>query len=635
MSLSDKVRFLPYVGPGYASRLARLNIITIEDLLRHLPVRYDDFTHPVKIASLQPGELATVSGELLEIKNQYTRGGFVLQTATIKDDTGELGLIWFNQPYLIRGFKKNEIYSFQGKVERAGKKLIIKSPKRGYGTGLVPVYPETAGVTSKFINNRVAYVLKNLEIPDPYLYETPLNKALKFVHFPNTPEEAQTGRRRLAFDEILMFNLQSRKRKEQWRETILGHQLEISKFKKDLTKFVNNLPFELTGAQKRVINEIYLDLAKNKPMNRLLQGDVGSGKTVVAAIAMLAAYLNGFKAILMAPTEILAEQHFATLSKLLDINIGLATGSRKINTNFDILVGTHALLNLKLLKLGLVVIDEQHRFGVEQRAKLIQKTGSHMPHTLTMTATPIPRTIALTVFGDLDISVIDEMPTGRHPVKTWCVSEQKRKAAYDWIGKQNSQTFIICPFIEPSETLETVKSAKLEFEKISKIFSNLKVGLLHGRLKPKEKTEVLNNFRDRKLDILVSTPVVEVGVDIPGATIIVVEDADRFGLAQLHQLRGRVGRNDQQSYCLLFGFSSRLRYMEKTNSGLELAEYDLKYRGAGDLFGTAQHGRILNIEPKSIIETSEIAEKIYRDLDNFPILKKKLEEATIKTVAPN
>lgn len=644
LDLDSLVQYVPYVGPGYAKRLEKLNIITTYDLLMHLPSRYDDFTNVTSISDLNAGEIAAVKGELTQIKNQYTKGGFVLQKGTVKDDTGELDLMWFNQPFLIKSFKKGETYAFLGKVEQNGRKLVIKSPKVGAGSGFEPVYPETAGVSSKFIRNRISYLLKTVDIPDPYFYEIPLKAAFQMVHFPKNYDEVAAGRKKLAFDEMLLFTLLSKKRKREWQETILGHKLEISSHRNVLKTYIEKLPFTLTKAQNKVIGEIYEDLAKSKPMNRLLQGDVGSGKTVVAAAAMLCTYLNGYKTILMAPTEILAQQHYQTVSQMLDplnIKVGIATGSQKINTDYDILVGTHALLNLDLNNLGLVVIDEQHRFGVEQRAKLIQKTGGSMPHTLTMTATPIPRTIALTALGDLDISIIDEMPVGRLPVKTWVVPDEKRAKAYEWIREQKTQTFIICPFIEPSETLETVKSAKTEYEKIKNVFSELRVGLLHGRQKPKEKNAVLNDFKDRKLDILVATPVVEVGVDVPGATIMVIEDADRFGLAQLHQLRGRVGRNDRQSYCLLFTLTpdSRLKTLEKTTSGLELAEADLKFRGPGELFGTAQSGKfvskVITFDPQVILASSQVADEVYQDLDQFPLLKKKLEKSTIAKVLPN
>lgn len=573
------------------ARLEKLGIKTAQDLLYHLPFRYEDYSLISKIKDLQEGEIATVRGKVLEIKNQYTRSSFVLQRALVEDETGILEVLWFNQRFLTKTIYKNDQISLAGKIEKNGKKLVLKSPVYELPTTnyelihtgrLVPVYPETAGITSKWLRTKIFNLLDN-SAPEP----------LKKVHFPKSLEEAEEARLQLAFDELLASQLEAVKRKKERENKTVGNKFKIVEIREKLKLFVDNLPFILTGGQKKVIDEIYKDLARDIAMNRLLQGDVGSGKTVVAALAMLAANLNGYQAVLMAPTEILANQHFETF-KLLNLNVGLATGSKKNNLDSDILVGTHALLNEKInfKKLGLVVIDEQHRFGVEQQTRLKEKGIN--PHVLTMTATPIPRAIALTLYGDLDLSLLEEMPVGRLPVKTWVVPEAKRQAAYDWIRKQQTQTFIICPFIEESETLQTVKSAKKEFENLSKnIFEDLKLGLIHGKLKPKEKDAILEKFKNKKLDILVATPVVEVGIDVPNATIMVIESADRFGLAQLHQLRGRVGRSDKQSYCLLFADNGleRLKYLEKINNGLQLAEIDLKFRGPGERFGLAQHGK--------------------------------------------
>ncbi|MEK9208181.1 MAG: ATP-dependent DNA helicase RecG, partial [Patescibacteria group bacterium] len=422
-------------------------------------------------------------------------------------------------------------------------------------------------------------------------------------------------------------------------------------------KFIKNLPFELTNPQKRTVGEIFLDLSSSKPMNRLLEGDVGSGKTVVAAIAIYLAYLNGFQSIFMAPTEILVQQHFRTISDLLSplgIRVDILTSSNKGKAgsgNVDVLVGTHSVLSdkIKFEKLGLIIIDEQQRFGVEQRA-IMRKKGKN-PHVLTMTATPIPRTIALTMYGDLDLSILDEMPKGRKTIKTWLVPSAKRTSGYEWIKKQikknGSQVFIICPFIEESESLTTVKAATKEFEDLKKnVFKDYKLAILHGKLKSKEKEETLKDFKNKKYDILVATPVVEVGIDIPNADVIIIEAAERFGLSQLHQLRGRVGRNDRQAYCLLFTESingntkQRLMAMEQTNIGAELAEMDLKLRGPGEIYGTAQHGRrflkIADFSDFSLIkQTKTEAEKIIEKLEEYPALFKKIEEINTKEVSPD
>lgn len=672
--LENPVSLVPLIGPAFAHRLEKLEIKTVRGLLYHLPFRYEDYSLISKIKDLQEGETVTVSGTILEIKNEYARGGFVLQKAKIEDETGQLDILWFNQRFLTRVVHAGDILNFSGRAERQGKKLVMKSPEHeilnsppgshlqdhplktaSIHTGrLVPVYPETAGITSKWLRSRINAVMreikdKRLEIKDCLDEKTRaeenlmgLEEAIIKVHFPDSLEQTENARRRLAFDELLLAQLQSQTRKKDQQTQTVGNKLKIVEIRRKLTTFVENLSFTLTSAQKQALNDIYKDLAKPTPMNRLLQGDVGSGKTVVATLAMLATYLNGYQTVLMAPTEILAQQHYETINQLLSplkIKIGIVTGAIKDFAGYDILVGTHALLSdkLKLGRLGLAVIDEQHRFGVEQRAKLFAKSAN--PHILTMTATPIPRTVALTLYGDLDMSVLDEMPIGRKIVKTWVVPPQKRRAAYEWIKKQQTQTFIICPLIEESavETMKDVKAVKAEYETLSKeIFPDLKLGLLHGRLPAKEKKRVLNEFRLRKLDILVATPVVEVGIDIPAATIMVVEGADRFGLAQLHQLRGRVGRGEEQSYCLLFAEAGtdRLKYLEKFNSGMALAEADLKFRGPGERFGLAQHGRwdlkIADFSDLALIEkTNQLARQFLADSSSFPLLQEKLEKDTI------
>lgn len=664
---------IPGVGPAYASRLEKLGIRTARDLLLHLPHRYDDFSVISKAAHVQEGETVTVQGKLLDIKNAYTRNGFVLQQGKIQDDSGTLDVMWFNQRFLTRVLHKDDYVSLSGKVEKNKNKLQMTTPQyevlslivqdevlhmTSIHTGrLVPVYPETEGISSKWLRIRIHALIREIGeirdireyLPVEILKENnlmSLEEAVKKVHFPDSLRQAEEARRRLAFDELLMAQIQAKTRRNELEKQKVGNKLQIVEVREKFRMFSDNLPFSLTTAQKKVINEIFQDLACSKPMNRLLQGDVGSGKTVVAAIAMLAAKLNGYQAALMAPTEILANQHYQTLSTLLsklNTSVGIATGSRKDYLNSDIVVGTHALLsdNLNFAKLGLIVIDEQHRFGVSQRAKLAEKGIN--PHVLTMTATPIPRTIALTLYGDLNLSVLDEMPANRLPIKTWVVPKEKRTAAYDWIRKQKTQAFIICPLIEESETLQTVKSAKTEYEHLSsKVFPDLKLGLLHGRMKPKEKDKTLEDFRKQKTDILVATPVVEVGIDIPTATIMVIEAADRFGLAQLHQLRGRVGRGDKQSYCLLFtenqseGAIKRLKNLEKMTNGMELAEADLRFRGPGQRFGTAQHGRwdlkIADFSDLDLIEkTNKLASEVTARPESFPLLRELLEKSKINT----
>ncbi|MBI4099747.1 ATP-dependent DNA helicase RecG [Candidatus Microgenomates bacterium] len=648
LALSDSVSQVPLVGPACARRLEKLGIKTVRDLLYHVPFRYDDYATVSKIKDLQDGETVTIQAKVLTIKNIFTRRGFVLQKATVQDDTGTLDVLWFNQRFLTSAIHPGDTVNLSGKIE----KHQLKAPDYEIVHGetihtgrLVPVYPETAGLSSKWLRSRINTVLKQVKVIE-FLPETTMmgeSEAITKVHFPDDLEQAAAARERLAFDELLISQLKSQTRKAEQQQRVVGNKFKIVENRDSLTKLVASLPFTLTRAQRKVIDEIYQDLAKPTPMNRLLQGDVGSGKTVVAALAMLAAYLNGYQSVLMAPTEILANQHYETLQQLLaplKIGVGLATGSRKNYAAYDVIVGTHALINIDLKKLGLVVIDESHRFGVEQKALLAAKGLN--PHVLTMTATPIPRTVALTLYGDLDISILDEMPLGRKVVKTWVIPETKRASAYQWIQSQKTPAFIICPLIEESETLVTVKSAKAEFAHLQKeVFPKLKLGLIHGRLKPVEKDAALKKFKAGKTDILVATPVVEVGIDIPQASIIVIEAADRFGLAQLHQLRGRVGRSGQQAYCFLFSENPagtlRLKHLESVTDGLKLAEIDLKFRGPGERFGLSQHGKwdlkIASFSDLDLVERSNaLTQKILANPTAFPLLLDMIKQSKIKVV---
>jgi ATP-dependent DNA helicase RecG len=516
---------------------------------------------------------------------------------------------------------------------------------------LVPIYPETLGLSSKWIRTKIkdAFDITDIKefLPPKILKDLHLagvSEAIRMVHFPKNLKEAGIGRRRLAFNELLNLQLKSLHRKIAWKKNKVSFKLNIKNV--SMYQFIETLPFQLTHSQQKAVDEILEDMKKDTPMNRLLEGDVGSGKTVVAAVGAFATFLNGFQTVIMAPTQILAQQHYQTLNQLFSksvkpIKIQLITSQtrEKETKKSDIYIGTHALIHRKIKfdKVAFVVIDEQHRFGVEQRAHLVKKSGT--PHVLTMTATPIPRTIALTTYGDLDLSVLTEMPEGRQKIITWVVPSVKREKAYEWIKSQisnlKSQIFIVCPLIEASvvETMQDVKAAKAEFSIISSQFSNFKVGLLHGRLKPKEKDRVLSDFRSHKVNILVTTPVVEVGIDIPGATIMVIEAAERFGLAQLHQLRGRVGRGEQKSYCLLFSNiksgkpMQRLKAMEKMYSGFELSELDLKLRGPGEIFGTLQSGfpelKVASWGNFELIkEAKEVAEDIVKNPETYPLLQR-------------
>ncbi len=679
MTLDTPIKEAGRVFSMYAKRLEKLNITTIQDLVFHIPHRYEDYSHITSIADASSSEIVTIQGTVLESKNTYARRGFQIQKITITDETGTLECIWFNQSYITKNIHVGDTLSVSGRVERMGNRasmqvkdyeVLKENNSTSVHTGtLVAIYPETRGVSSKWIRNRVKTLLPIIEkqlteyLPSQILQERnllPLTKAMKAIHFPTTHEEAERARTRLAYDELFLIQLTAIHRRNLWREKKTTTPFDVSSYKDKLNKLYKSLPFTLTSAQMRAIDEILQDVSQPTPMNRLLQGDVGSGKTVVAAVAMYLAHLNGFQSALMAPTEILANQHFKSVSQILEplgIKIVLLTGNTKKNDpDFDIAIGTHALIHGKLgfEKLGLVVIDEQHRFGVEQRAMLREKGNT--PHFLSMTATPIPRTIFLTMYGDLELSILDELPKGRKQIKTWLVPNEKRINAYDWIKKQiltldeqgnRNQVFIVCPFIEESESMQTVRAALKEFEYLKKeIFPDFTLGLLHGKMKAKEKDEVLHSFQQGKIDILVSTPVVEVGIDIPNATIILIEAAERFGLASLHQLRGRVGRSDKQSYCLLFTESpnskttQRLKALETTHTGSALAEIDLRNRGAGDMYGTLQHGtrmlKIANFSDTVLIhQTQQDAQKIYQFLSAHPMLQEKIKSTIIHKVNPD
>jgi ATP-dependent DNA helicase RecG len=660
LTLDSPVRFVPHIGPVMATRLANLKIYTVRNLLYHVPFRYDDFSLVSPIARVQVGETVTVNATIVSIKNIFTKTGKRMQEAKVSDATGTLTVIWFNQTFLTKMMHTGDSVHLSGPIGWFGNKIVMTSPQyeitdSQLHTGrLVPIYPETEGVSSKWLRTRIDFLLKTIVITD-FLPEKirdeytlmGLSDALAAIHFPKNKDDIELGRHRIAFDEIFLLQLTGYEQKRAWQKTQKAIPIPPVN--------IPSLPFTLTDDQNRAIAEILEDLRKTVPMNRLLVGDVGSGKTVVAATAMYAAASHGLQSILMAPTVILAQQHYETISKLLSplgITIGLVTGDTK--EDGDILIGTHALLTQqkRFKKLGLVVIDEQHRFGVEQRALLTDKNKcSITPHFLTMTATPIPRTIAKTMLGNTDLSVLTHMPKGRQLIKTWVVPTEKRDNAYEWIRKQIEQTsgqaFIICPLIEDSETLVDIKAVKSEYEKIKTVFPKIGVGLLHGKMKASEKNKTLEEFRTKKYMILVATPVVEVGIDISNATIMVVEAADRFGLGQLHQLRGRVGRGSLQSYCLLFTENTdektimRLKALETIHSGPELSEVDLQLRGPGEVFGTRQHGmphlKIAEFtDLKTMNETQAALEQLTsRDptLANYPLLREFAKTAIIETVS--
>ncbi len=645
--LDSPVTALKGVQEATAKRLAKLGVTTVRDLIYLFPNRHMDFRAMNPIAELTPGEDQTTTGSIWEASvvrlGPRRQGSKVI----IGDDTGTIEIVWFNNTWLGHSLKPNQQIAVGGRVRVFRGQKVFENPeyevlsdKASTHTGrLVPVYPLTEGLYQRMLRNLMRRTLelcigKVSEFLDAGLIRRrglmPIKQAIARAHYPEDEEVKERARVRLAFNELLLMQLRVLARKREWQ---LGQEARPIRTDEELERrFVESLPFPLTGAQSRGLGEVLGDMGGSKPMARLLQGDVGSGKTVVATGALLQAVASGAQGAIMAPTEILAEQHFQTISVLLGkepdslwgnevvhsfdsalgrpVRVGLLIGDirqgvkREVHRQIaegaiDIVVGTQALIQkeVEFRDLALIVVDEQHRFGVMQRAALRQKGAS--PHLLVMTATPIPRTLALTLYGDLDVSVLDEMPPGRIPIVTMWVKPDQRKKAYEFVREQvqmGRQAFVICPLVEESEALQT-RAATKEYERLSDdVFPDLRLGLLHGRLNSGEKDEVMDAFRRGDLDILVSTAVVEVGIDIPNATVMMIEGAERFGLSQLHQFRGRVGRGREKSYCLLLADNpseeaqERLDLMTRTRDGFKLAEEDLRLRGPGEFFGTRQSG---------------------------------------------
>ena len=675
---NSPISVVPKIGPTYQKLLEKLEIFKVEDMLYHFPFRYQDYSQFKTIKDLQDGDTITVTATLASIKNIYTRNGKRITKANVVDHTGELGIVWFNQHYIKNTLEVGKTYNISGRVGFFDGKLCFLSPDmeivsnafskksiENVHTGrLVPIYPETSGISSKWLRAKIKSILDlgtDLEefLPEEILKERNFYKvedAINKIHFPDSEEQAEKCRERFGFEELFIELLNVEKRKNDWSQKLKSKAFKP--FTKEVNKFIDSLPFRLTTSQNNTLKEITKDLSKQVPMNRLLQGDVGTGKTVLAIISSYLTYLNGMRVLYMAPTEILAKQHKETFEKLLKdtyINIELEIGSKKQTVkeeNWDILIGTHALLFTEkgYKNIGLVIIDEQHRFGVEQRGKLLELSKEKtFPHLLTMTATPIPRTLALTLYGDLSISILKDFPFEQRKVITKIIPERNREEAYKWIDKKNEPTFIVCPLIDASESLslENVKAAQEEYEILKNgVFKNKSVGLLHGRMKSKEKDEVIKKFREGKINVLVSTPVIEVGIDVPDATIMVIESAERYGLASLHQLRGRVGRSQKEGYCLAFMSNNsrnsykRLKYLEELNSGVDLAEIDLKMRGQGDIFGSMQHGfkklKIANVNDLKMLEDAKTqAQKYFPLLDKYPKLLEKLTQRKGEYITSN
>lgn len=637
LSSLDKVKG---IGAKTGEQFSLASINTVSDLIEFLPRAYEDFSHITTIVNIAPGK-ATIKARCEKIATRPVRRGLRITTATLADGTGKLQAVWFNQPYRETQLKTGEEFYFSGEFEFSYNRYQLTNPSAELVKDLpvqtdriLPIYRSIKGLKVPLVRKILAELRPLITmlpetLPARIVSDEKLlsrSQAVLKMHFPESADDVEVARERLAFEELFQLLLASQLNRQE-NAKLTGWYIPFEQ--PVVANFVKQLPFELTSAQRIAAWEIIQDLERKTPMNRLLQGDVGSGKTVVAGLVACQVAHAGFQTAIMAPTEILAGQHAETLNKLLqpfDIKVGLLTGSVKgvarktlyeqiATGKVDVVIGTHALIQdtVKFHKLGFVVIDEQHRFGVAQRLQLLKKS-KYMPHMLAMTATPIPRSLALTVYGELDISILNELPKGRKPIITKIWSPNSRAQLYKEIDtgiEAGRQAYVICSLIEDNVDNE-IKSVQAEHKKLqNSIFKHRRIGLLHGKLKPAEKNAVMQQFMAKKIDILVSTTVVEVGVDIPNATIIVIEDADRFGLSQLHQLRGRVGRSIYQSYCYLITSSSakpsqRLRAIEKSNDGFYLAEVDLKLRGPGEIYGHAQHGA-LNLQIATLADTKLIA----------------------------
>lgn len=656
MNFSTKLAEIRGVGTRSRDQLSLAGLETVNDLINFLPRTYDDFSQVTPIAELKPGKV-TIRARADNAVTRYVRRGMRVTTAVLVDDqNNKIQAVWFNQPYREKQISNGAEFYFSGEFGLSRDRYQLTSPSveavkdLPVQTGRVlPIYPSRKGLKPALTRKILAEIRPLMAMipetlpPKIVTEEKMISRASAIIgmHFPESVEQAEVARKRLEFEELFGLILAARLNKQD-NNRLDGYDIKFNQPK--IKEFVSSLPFAMTSAQKRASWDILQNFESEKPMNRLLQGDVGSGKTVVAGIAAYQAALSGFQSAFMAPTEILAKQHAETLSKLLlpfNIEVALLTGSVKgknrtilleriADGSAQIVVGTHALFqtSVKFARLGFAVIDEQHRFGVKQRQELPSKgtdtTGTRMPHLLAMTATPIPRSLQLTLFGDLDISILNELPLGRKPILTKIVSPQSRAQMNDKIHAEledGRQAYFIAPLIESNEKSEQESVSSLA-KKLTKDFKDFRIGILHGKLSAESKEKIMRQFAEHELDILVSTTVVEVGVDVPNASVIVIENADQFGLSQLHQLRGRVGRGDAQSFAFLVQSDTnpptrRLREIERSNDGFYLAEVDLQSRGAGEIYGTAQHGQ-LNLQVANLADTKLIA-RAARAVDRFMV----------------
>lgn len=644
MQSTDSVTTLKGVGKEVERKLTKLGIVSLADLMHYYPRRYEDFSQLTPIGKLKPGAV-TVRGKITHLATRRTfRRGFTITEAVIEDDTGAIKAVWFNQPYLGKSLPKATEVFVSGNLEFKSNQYALQNPSVERVSSftkntarIIPIYAETDGLSSKQIRSLIEQILPLIKelpdvLPNTVIKEQKLCSsaaALEQIHFPVSGRTLKTAQTRLGFEELFYLILTGLVIK---KEIKTENASRVAIDKTQAKEFVDKLPFKLTNAQRKAAWQILQDMQAEHPMNRLLEGDVGSGKTVVATLAASQVINGGYQVALMAPTEILARQHYQTISALLDVNkkrysvIYLGSSVKKAlksqiyeqlkNGKIDIVVGTHALLqpDVGFKNLGLVVIDEQHRFGVNQRIELKNKAG-RLPHLLSMSATPIPRSLALTIYGDLDISILDELPPGRQTIITKVAAERTRADVYAHIDEQiktGRQVYVICPLIAESDKLG-VKSVEAESERLkNSVFRHRRIGVLNGRMKPTEKQAIMDKFAHHEIDILVSTTVVEVGVDIPNATVMLIEGAERFGLASLHQLRGRVGRGQHQSYCYVLTTNERqarerLELLEKYDNGFILAQKDLELRGPGAMYGTRQHG-LLDLKIANLADTKLIAQ---------------------------
>lgn len=640
MNIDAPLESVKGVGAKTAEQFRLAGLETVNDLVLFLPRKYEDFSDVVTISDIRPGK-QTIKARCEKVETKRVRRGVQITTATLYDATGKLQSVWFNQPYRVKQLSAGDEFYFSGEFEFSYNRYQLTNPSAEKVSDtpvstdrIVPMYRSIKGLKSQVVRKVLVALKPFITMLDETLPVDIIKReklisysdALLALHFPKSIDDVERGRERLGYEELFVLLLAAQLNKRA-NARLSGWHIPFDQTA--VRHFVEQLPFKLTDSQRRAAWEIIQDFEREIPMNRLLQGDVGSGKTVVAGLAARQAASEGFQSAIMAPTEILASQHANTLSAALEqlgVRVGLLTGSVKgkarealyeniAKGNVDVIVGTHALIQekVKFHQLGFVVIDEQHRFGVAQRQELLKKS-QRMPHLLAMTATPIPRSLALTMYGELDISTLNERPKGRRPIRTKIWSPNSREGLYSLIDKQlkaGRQAYVICTLIDDNPALEQ-KSVQEEYKKMRVgPFNHCKIGLLHGKMKPVEKDAVMTDFAKGNIDILVSTTVVEVGVDVPNATVILIENADRFGLAQLHQLRGRVGRSEHQSYCYLMMSDSsaptrRLREIEKSGDGFYLAEVDLKLRGPGEIYGRAQHGE-LNLQVATMGDTKLIA----------------------------